>query len=115
MGAGGACYQWDVNGGLKVAQEEYVDKQKNYCWVEFCSNSSTCGVVVRSLDGKLQHLQARPHSCRAALLTTIAQPWCCMHSESRDEFQYLVAVVINACSQASWVYLHKLFSFCSIL
>ena len=60
VGAGGACYQWDVLAGVKIAQEEYVDKQKNYCWVDFCSSSSsssTSGVVVRSLDGKLQHFQ----------------------------------------------------------
>ena len=57
VGTGGACYQWDVPGGVKIAQEEYVDKQKNYCWVGFCSNNSTSGVVVRSLDGKLQHIQ----------------------------------------------------------
>ena len=57
VGAGGACYQWDVPGGVKIAQEEYVDKQKNYCWVEFLGSSSTAGVVVRSLDGKIQHIQ----------------------------------------------------------
>ena len=57
VGAGGACYQWDVPMGTKIAQEEYVDKQKNYCWVEFCSNNSTSGLVLRSLDGKLQHIQ----------------------------------------------------------
>ena len=57
VGVGGACYQWDVLGGVKIAEEEYVDKQMNYCWVEFCSNNSTSGVVVRSLDGKLQHIQ----------------------------------------------------------
>ena len=57
VGVGGACYQWDVPGGVKIAQEEFVDKQKNYCWVEFCGNNSTSGVVVRSLDGKLQHIQ----------------------------------------------------------
>lgn len=57
VGAGGACYQWDVPGGIKIAEEEYVDKQKNYCWVGFCSNNGTSGVMVRSLDGKLQHIQ----------------------------------------------------------
>ncbi|KAL3160819.1 WD repeat-containing protein 49 [Trebouxia sp. C0009 RCD-2024] len=57
VGVGGACYQWDVPGGVKIAEEEYVDKQKNYCWVGFCSNNGTSGVVVRSLDGKLQHIQ----------------------------------------------------------
>lgn len=67
VGAGGACYQWNVPGGVKIAEEEYVDKQKNYCWVEFCSNNSTSGVVVRSLDGKLQHIQvwcASTKECR---------------------------------------------------
>ena len=59
MGAGGACYQWDVPGGFKIAQEEYVDKQKNYCCVQFLSSNSAAGVVVRSMDGKLQHLQVR--------------------------------------------------------
>lgn len=65
VGVGGACYQWDVQRGVKIAQEEYVDKQKNYCWVEFCSNNSTSGVVVRSLDGKLQHIQVSTllHEC----------------------------------------------------
>lgn len=63
VGVGGACYQWDVPGGIKIAQEEYVDKQKNYCWVEFCSNNSTSGVVVRSLDGKLQHIQVPVLHC----------------------------------------------------
>jgi len=58
VGAGGACYQWDVPAGVKIAQEEFVDKQKNYCCVQFCNNSSTSGVVVRSLDGKIQHIQA---------------------------------------------------------
>ncbi|KAL0041539.1 hypothetical protein WJX79_006848 [Trebouxia sp. C0005] len=57
VGAGGACYQWDVPAGVKIAQEEFVDKQKNYCCVQFCNNSSTSGVVVRSLDGKIQHIQ----------------------------------------------------------
>ena len=58
VGAGGGCYQWDVSGGVKIAHEEYVDKQKNYCCVQFCSsNSSMYGVVVRSLDGKIQHIQ----------------------------------------------------------
>lgn len=58
VGAGGACYQWDIIAGVKIAHEEYVDKQKNYCCVQFCSSSSSAyGVVVRSLDGKIQHIQ----------------------------------------------------------
>jgi WD40 repeat protein len=57
VGAGGACYQWDVPAGVKIAHEEFVDKQKNYSCVQFCNNSSTSGVVVRSLDGKIQHIQ----------------------------------------------------------
>ena len=67
MGAGGACYQWDIHGGVKIAQEEYVDKQKNYSWVQFCSSSSAAGVVVRSLDGKIQHLQACLNSLKQAV------------------------------------------------
>lgn len=57
VGAAGACYQWDVPGGVKLAEEEYVDKQKNYCGVQFCGPGHANGVVVRSLDGKLQHIQ----------------------------------------------------------
>ncbi|DBB08551.1 TPA: WD repeat-containing protein 49 [Trebouxia sp. C0006] len=45
VGAGGACYQWDVPAGVKIAREEFVDKQKNYSCVQFCNNSSTSGVV----------------------------------------------------------------------
>lgn len=63
VGAGGACYQWDIPGGVKIANEEYVDKQKNYCWVQFCGTGHAYGVIVRSLDGKLQHIQVVLHGC----------------------------------------------------
>ena len=63
VGAGGACYRWDVPGGVKIADEEYVDKQKNYCWVQFCGTGHANGVVVRSLDGKLQHIQVTEYIC----------------------------------------------------
>ena len=75
VGAGGACYQWDVPGGVKIAQEEYVDKQNNYCWVEFCSNNSTSGVVVRSLDGKLQHIQVTVLPCADPLVLILSTFW----------------------------------------
>lgn len=64
-GAGGACYQWDIPGGVKIAKEEYVDKQRNYCWVQFCGSGTADGLVLRSLDGKLQHIQVgAAASCR---------------------------------------------------
>ena len=78
VGAGGACYQWDVPGGVKIAQEEYVDKQKQYCWVQFCEASSAAGVVVRSLDGKIQHIRVG-HTKATHMLLVGAAIRCAFH------------------------------------
>lgn len=90
VGAGGACYQWDIHGGVKIAHEEYVDKQKNYCCVQFCSSSSSAyGVVVRSLDGKIQHiqvwavlllLQSQCYTCILSVLLFVTIPLVCTYS-----------------------------------
>ena len=39
----------------RIEEDEYVDKHKNYCWVD-CSSKSHA-VVTRTLDGNVQHIE----------------------------------------------------------
>ncbi|WIA33170.1 hypothetical protein OEZ86_006317 [Tetradesmus obliquus] len=54
-GAGGAVYFWDMSTGARLMELEYVDKQCVYCTA--CYNDRHAAAVVRTMDGRVQHIQ----------------------------------------------------------
>ena len=54
VGAGGACYIWDIKTFSRLADEEYVDKTCSYHSVTM--NSQGNAAVARTYSGKLQHI-----------------------------------------------------------
>uniref|UniRef100_A0A383W626 Uncharacterized protein n=1 Tax=Tetradesmus obliquus TaxID=3088 RepID=A0A383W626_TETOB len=54
-GAGGAVYFWDMSTGARLMELEYVDKQCVYYTA--CYNDRHAAAVVRTMDGRVQHIQ----------------------------------------------------------
>ncbi|KAF6260716.1 hypothetical protein COO60DRAFT_1637364 [Scenedesmus sp. NREL 46B-D3] len=54
-GAGGAVYFWDMSTGARLMDLEYVDKQCVYYTA--CYNDRHAAAVVRTMDGRVQHIQ----------------------------------------------------------
>eukprot|EP00878_Enallax_costatus_P010135 GHUV01010580.1.p1 GENE.GHUV01010580.1~~GHUV01010580.1.p1 ORF type:complete len:1050 (+),score=361.27 GHUV01010580.1:412-3561(+) len=54
-GAGGAVYFWDLATGSRIMELEYVDKKCVY--YAACHHDRSSAAVVRTMDGRLQHLQ----------------------------------------------------------
>lgn len=69
VGAGGACYQWNVAKAARIATEEYVDKKKNYLHVAFGEPATVA--FTRTMDGSLQSIEGTllfPHCLYHLLL-----------------------------------------------
>eukprot|EP00775_Hariotina_reticulata_P011301 gene11301-11451_t len=54
-GAGGAVYFWDLATGSRLMELEYVDKKCVY--YALCYSDRHAGVIARTTDGRLQHIQ----------------------------------------------------------
>uniref|UniRef100_A0A7R9VL67 Cilia- and flagella-associated protein 57 n=1 Tax=Chlamydomonas euryale TaxID=1486919 RepID=A0A7R9VL67_9CHLO len=56
-GAGGAVYFWDLVNGTRIIDQEFVDKRSIYCSAAQLARPGS-GAIVRSRDGRLQHVRA---------------------------------------------------------
>ncbi|GMH32503.1 hypothetical protein BSKO_00337 [Bryopsis sp. KO-2023] len=55
VGAGGACYTWDMGSFSRDSDREYVDKKNTYH--SLAVTTKEIGAVIRTYDGKIQHIK----------------------------------------------------------